>query len=138
METIVLYYRNKSDKDKEYTFKDIADGFYKSQFYADYQAGENYASTQRALVAYITEKDGLNSSFDDTRLMDLLGYVIKNKPKRGDTIRNENIDIRILADHFGNTYEAMRQLKRKWESDKTGLWIVYVKAYNWDMEVKNG
>lgn len=51
-------------------------------------------------------------------------------------IQNEDIDIKILSSHFGKTYEAMRQLKRKWEEEKAGLWIIYVKAYNWDMEVK--
>ncbi|NOR57836.1 MAG: hypothetical protein GQ474_04860 [Sulfurimonas sp.] len=54
-------------------------------------------------------------------------------------IENIKIDIRTLSEHFGKTYEAMRQLKRKYEKDGTGLWTVYVKAYNWDMnkESKN-
>ncbi len=50
-------------------------------------------------------------------------------------VKNIDIDIAILAKHFGKTYEAMRQLKRKYEADKTGLWIIYVKAYNYDTGV---
>lgn len=46
---------------------------------------------------------------------------------------NTNIDHKVLAKHFNKTNEAMRQLKRKWEESKTGLWIVYVKAYNYDI-----
>lgn len=38
-----------------------------------------------------------------------------------------------LAKHFGKSYEAMRQLKRKDEAGNGGLWSVYVKAYKWDM-----
>ena len=47
-----------------------------------------------------------------------------------------NIDHKILAKHFNKTNEAMRQLKRKYEESKTGLWVVYVKAYNYDMQNK--
>ena len=48
-------------------------------------------------------------------------------------MKNETIDHKILAKHFNKTNEAMRQLKRKYEKDKTGLWIIYVKAYNCDV-----
>ena len=48
-------------------------------------------------------------------------------------MRNINIDHKTLSNHFNKTNEAMRQLKRKYEKDKTGLWIVYVKAYNYDI-----
>lgn len=50
-------------------------------------------------------------------------------------IKNENMDIKTLADHFEKSYEAMRQLKRKHEAGQGGLWIVYVKAYNYDTGV---
>ncbi len=50
-------------------------------------------------------------------------------------MKNENIDHKILAKHFSKTNEAMRQLKRKHEALKTGLWIVYVKAYNFDKKM---
>ena len=48
-------------------------------------------------------------------------------------IKNIEIDHKILAKHFNKTNEAMRLLKRKYEKSKTGLWIVYVKAYSFDM-----
>ena len=51
-------------------------------------------------------------------------------------MKNINIDHKTLAKHFSKTNEAMRQLKRKHEESKTGLWIVYVKAYNYDMQNK--
>ena len=44
-----------------------------------------------------------------------------------------DIDHKTLAKHFNKTNEAMRQLKRKYEKDKTGLWIIYVKAYACDV-----
>lgn len=50
-----------------------------------------------------------------------------------DNMDNITIDHKTLASHFAKTNEAMRQLKRKWEECQEGLWIVYVKAYNWDM-----
>ena len=49
---------------------------------------------------------------------------------------NKNIDHKTLATHFKKTNEAMRQLKRKYEDTKNGLWIIYVKAYNWDSKDK--
>ena len=52
-------------------------------------------------------------------------------------MKNENIDYKILSSHFNKTNEAMRQLKRKWEQSKDGLWIVYVKAYNYDISIKD-
>ena len=42
------------------------------------------------------------------------------------------IDHKTLAKHFNKTNEAMRQLKRKFEDGKGGLWPVYVKAYMYD------
>jgi len=45
---------------------------------------------------------------------------------------NINIDHKILARYFNKTNEAMRQLKRKYKVYGNGLWIVYVKAYNYD------
>ena len=42
--------------------------------------------------------------------------------------------INASAKHFNVTNEAMRQLKRKWEREERGLWLVYVKAYNWDIK----
>jgi len=51
-------------------------------------------------------------------------------------MKNENIDHKTLAKHFKKTNEAMRQLKRKYESNKAGLWIVYAKAYSYDEQNK--
>jgi len=47
-------------------------------------------------------------------------------------IENIDIDYKTLASHFNKTNEAMRQLRRKYEFDMTGLWSIYVKAYNYD------
>ena len=47
-------------------------------------------------------------------------------------MKNETIDHKILSKHFNKTPEAFRQLKRKYEKDKSGLWSVYIKAFNWD------
>jgi len=47
-------------------------------------------------------------------------------------MKNIKIDHKTLATHFNKTDEAMRQLKRKYEKYKIGLWSVYVKAYNYD------
>lgn len=49
-------------------------------------------------------------------------------------MKNINIDHKILASHFKKTNEAMRQLKKKWEQEQVGLWLVYVKAYNYDIK----
>lgn len=49
-------------------------------------------------------------------------------------LNNLKIDHKILAKHFDKTSEAMRQLKRKHEAGNGGLWTVYVKAYNHDIE----
>lgn len=56
-------------------------------------------------------------------------------------MKNDDIDYKILAKHFQGgkkkpSLEAFRQLSRKWEVEKKGLWIVYVKAYNYDMSLK--
>jgi len=51
-------------------------------------------------------------------------------------MKNIKIDHKILAKHFNKTPEAMRQLKRKHEYTKDGLWIVYVKAYNHDISLE--
>ncbi len=48
-------------------------------------------------------------------------------------MNNIKICHKKLANHFNKTEENMRQLKRKYEATKIGLWIVYVKAYNYDM-----
>ena len=53
-------------------------------------------------------------------------------------MKNESIDHKIIAKHFHKTNENFRLLKRKWESQKTGIWIIYVKAYNFDKGVQNG
>lgn len=47
-------------------------------------------------------------------------------------MKNITIDHKILAKHFNHTDEGMRKLKRKHEKDGSGLWSIYVKAYNWD------
>jgi len=73
---IVLWYRNRADKDKLYTFDEIADGFLESEFYSDYKK-EMYPSIQQALVHYITMEEGLNSSYEVDMLDPLLGHVIK-------------------------------------------------------------
>lgn len=56
---------------------------------------------------------------------------------------NEHIDYKELATHFRgdrsvkSANEAFRQLKRKWKNEKKGLWLTYVKAYNFDKGIKN-
>ena len=45
-----------------------------------------------------------------------------------------NIDHKILAKHFNKTIQAMHQLKQKWDKENKGLWIIYVKAYNYDTQ----
>jgi hypothetical protein len=67
-------------------------------------------------------------------------YKEKNKvddSMKEDTISIEllSIDHKILAKHFNKTIQAMHQLKQKWTKEKQGLWIVYVKAYNYDMSI---
>ena len=47
-------------------------------------------------------------------------------------MKNIKMCHKVLADYFNKSHEAMRQLKRKHEATKEGLWSVYVRAYNWD------
>ena len=54
-------------------------------------------------------------------------------------MKNINIDHKIIAKHFVNMFSdyksartALLKLKNKWQSDKKGSWVLYVKAYNWD------
>lgn len=42
------------------------------------------------------------------------------------------IDHKKIAKHFGKTTEAMRRLKRAYESADSKLWTVYVRAYYFD------
>ena len=51
-------------------------------------------------------------------------------------MQNQNIDHKILSKHFNKTIQAMWRLKDKYKKTKTGLWIIYVKAYNWDLFAK--
>lgn len=48
------------------------------------------------------------------------------------TIPNEHINHKVLAQHFGLTNEAMRINYKKFNDGKNSLWLVYVKAYNFD------
>jgi len=47
-------------------------------------------------------------------------------------IENKDIDHKIIAKHFGKSVEGMRKLKKK---SLSGLWSVYVKAYNYDTAI---
>jgi len=53
---------------------------------------------------------------------------------------NEDIDHKIIALHFLDTYKnrrsaitGMLNLKNKWAKNQDSIWIVYVKAYNYDI-----
>jgi len=55
-------------------------------------------------------------------------------------MKNIKIDYRVLAKHFEDKFsnlrsatEAMKQLKEKHEAKKKSLWVIYVKAYNYDL-----
>ena len=48
-------------------------------------------------------------------------------------MKNINIDHKILSKHFSKTIQAMHQLKQKYNKGLNSLWVVYVKAYNWDI-----
>lgn len=39
----------------------------------------------------------------------------------------------VIAEYVGKSPESMRQLKRKWEREGTGLWIHYVRSYKYDV-----
>ena len=43
-----------------------------------------------------------------------------------------DLDHKVVAIHFGKTYEAMRKQKRRYEAGESNLWEVYVKAYTYD------
>jgi len=57
-------------------------------------------------------------------------------------IANININYKVLAKHFQGSRseksanEAFRLLWKKWENEKRGLWVLYVKAYNFDKLIK--
>ena len=53
------------------------------------------------------------------------------------TTPNEHINYKILAKHFGLTNEAMRINYKKFTEGKPCLWLVYVKAYNFDYGIRN-
>lgn len=47
-------------------------------------------------------------------------------------IPNEHINYKVLAQHFGLTNEATRINYKKFNEGKKCIWLVYVKAYNFD------
>ena len=53
------------------------------------------------------------------------------------TIPNEHINYKILAQHFGLTNEAMRINYKKFNNGTNSLWLIYVKAYNFDNGLRN-
>jgi len=52
---------------------------------------------------------------------------------------NKDIDYKVLAKHFQGertiviANEAFRKLRRKYEQGVPGKWIIFVKAYNYDI-----
>ena len=53
-------------------------------------------------------------------------------------IKNINIDHKIISSHFETTNENMRIHKKKFEKETGGLWLVYIKAYNFDNYIIKG
>jgi len=51
---------------------------------------------------------------------------------------NININYKVLAIHFNKNKETMRLNYKKFNEDKGGLWLIYVKAYNFDKGINNG
>ena len=56
-------------------------------------------------------------------------------------IKNIGIDHKVLATHFAERFSSrrgavsgMKELKDKWHETQTGFWVVYVKAYNYDVD----
>lgn len=126
MKKITLYKENKTDAEYNMDFRDLSNLFVISEYYKGFHDGTHNLS--QALSLFIASKDGLNSTYDvegDNNYAELLEFVLNDTSSTG-------ITASMLAMHFGNTYEAMRQLKRKHEAGKGGLWLVYVKAYKWD------
>ena len=53
------------------------------------------------------------------------------------SLKNINIDHKVLARHFDMTNEAFRQLKERYKQGFGSKWEMYVKAYNYDMIMKD-
>ena len=49
---------------------------------------------------------------------------------------NIHINYKVLAKHFSISNEAMRVNYKKFKENNKGLWLIYVKAYNFDNGVK--
>lgn len=126
MKKITLYRENDASNEYNMSFRDLANLFVVSEYFKGLQDGSY--TTSQALSLFIASKDGLNSTYDvegDNNYTELLEFVHNDTSTVG-------ITATTLAKHFGNTYEAMRQLQRKHEAGQGGLWLVYVKAYKWD------
>jgi len=48
-------------------------------------------------------------------------------------VEDLDIDHKVVAKYIGKDPESMRQLKRKWESTETGMWIHYVRSYKYTL-----
>ena len=46
-------------------------------------------------------------------------------------VEDLDLDHKEIAKYVGKDPESMRQLKRKWESTATGMWIHYVRSYKY-------
>lgn len=70
--------------------------------------------------------------------MDHINYNRKRRYKMSNQI-TEDLDLchKEVAKYVGKDVESMRQLKRKWESTATGLWVHYVRSYKWNKEANN-
>lgn len=53
-------------------------------------------------------------------------------------IPNIHISYKILATHFNKNKETMRLNYKKFNEDNGGLWLIYVKAYNFDKGISSG
>lgn len=54
----------------------------------------------------------------------------------GTRVKNIDIDHKILAKHFNMSIQSFWKLKQRYQQGKKSVWITYVKAYNWDTEIK--
>lgn len=71
-ESIMLWKENRIDHPWTITFKDLREQFYKSQMYREFQGSW---PIDRMLRNFISDKDGLNSIFEDDDYQELLGFV---------------------------------------------------------------
>lgn len=75
METITLWINNRLDKETSRTFEAVKDGFFTSRFYSTYNDDMGYYSIREALLAYLTDTEGLNAAFEQDEFEKLYDYI---------------------------------------------------------------